>query len=449
MKSSRSIQSSRENGSARVPSSGFCGMVRDRQRLLVPGLEVGEHEPDRVEHREAARRAAVEVLAQAVLEHRELDHRVLLGHAGALPEHAQRGRREAAPARARERGHARVVPAVDQAFLHELHELALAHHRVVEVAARELDLLRAADGIGDAALAQQRGQLGIVLQVEMVQEPVVERAVVLELERAERVRDAFDRVRDAVRVVVHRVDAPGVAGVLVRHLADAIDRRVAQVDVARRHVDLRAYRLRAVLELARAHGAEQLQVLRHVAIAERRVLAALDQAAAVFAHGVRAQVVDVGDAELDQLLGAAVEHLEVVRGVAQVLVLEAEPVHVVLDRLDVLQILLRGIGIVEAEVAGAAELARDPEVEADALGVPDVQITVRLGREARRDAATVLARRLVLAHDLGDEVGAGRRGFGHGAGSDRRNAKFTGRRRGAGARAWRGAALRYDRETRR
>ena len=59
--------------------------------------------------------------------------------------------------------------------LHEPQQLALAHHRVGQVQAGELDLLRPR---APAVLEQ----------------PVVERAVVLELERAERVRDALDGV---------------------------------------------------------------------------------------------------------------------------------------------------------------------------------------------------------------------------------------------------------------
>ncbi len=45
----------------------------------------------------------------------------------------------------------------------------------------------------------------------LIEKPVVERPVVLELERADRVRHALDRVGVAVREVVHRVDAPRVA----------------------------------------------------------------------------------------------------------------------------------------------------------------------------------------------------------------------------------------------
>src|SRR3546814_6502636 len=83
--------------------------------------------------------------------------------------------------------------------------------------------------------------------------------------------DALDRVAQRVRVVVHRVDRPGVAGVLVRDLLDPVQRRVAQVDVAAGHVDLRAQGARGVGELARAHAPEQVEVLLDAAVAVRRV----------------------------------------------------------------------------------------------------------------------------------------------------------------------------------
>jgi glutaminyl-tRNA synthetase len=52
----------------------------------------------------------------------------------------------------------------------------------------------------------------------------------------------------------------------------------------------------------------------------------------------------------------------------------------------------------------AGEIAGDAEVEADRLRVADVQVAVRLGRKARGDTATVLARRVVGGDDLADEI---------------------------------------------
>ena len=67
---------------------------------------------------------------------------------------------------------------------------------------------------------------------------------------------------------------------------------------------------------------------------------------------------------LDQVDGPRVELLEVVGRVEELAApVEAEPADVGLDRVDVRLLLLLGVGVVEPEVAAAAELARDAEVE--------------------------------------------------------------------------------------
>src|ERR1035437_7645768 len=87
-----------------------------------------------------------------------------------------------------------------------------------------------------------------------------------------------------------------------------------------------------------------------------------------------------------------------------------EPVHIRLDGLDILNVFLRGIGVVQAQVANAAELAGDAEVQADAFRVADVQVAVRLRRKARVDAR-IFVLRDVRGDDVADEIGRrGRRG---------------------------------------
>ncbi len=278
----------------------------------------------------------------------------------------------------------------------ELQQLALAHHRVGQVQAGELDLLR----------TRRHRQVG--------EQPVVERPVILELERAQRVRDLLDGVRDRMGVVVGRIDRPRVAGAVVRDAPHPVEHRVAHVDVRRRHVDLGAQHQRPVLELAGAHPREQVEVLGHRAIAVRAVLARLGERAAILADLVGRQAVDVGQAGPDQVLGVAVERLEVVGGVEQAGPVEPEPLHVGLDRVDVLDVFLGRVGVVEAQVAAAAELAGDAEVQADRLGVADVQVPVRLRRKARRDAPRMTRRPDVLRDDRANEVeGFGRAGRGH------------------------------------
>ena len=65
------------------------------------------------------------------------------------------------------------------------------------------------------------------------------------------------------------------------------------------------------------------------------------------------------------------------------------------------------IGVVHPHVAYAAKLARDPEIEADRFGVADVEIAVRLGREASVNFRALSASH-IFCDDIADEIGWGR-----------------------------------------
>ncbi len=181
-----------------------------------------------------------------------------------------------------EGGHARIVPAAHAIFLHELEELALAEQRVGEVEAVEFDLLRGEDA-------------------EILDIPAVEGLVVGELEGAHGMGDALDGIGLAVGVVVHRVDAPLIAGAVVRGVQDAVHDRIAHVDVGRGHVDLGAQNAAAVGELALLHAGEEVEVFFDGAVAIRAVFSGFREGAAVLANLIGGEVIDVGLAGLDEL----------------------------------------------------------------------------------------------------------------------------------------------------
>jgi hypothetical protein len=162
----------------------------------------------------------------------------------------------------------------------------------------------------------------------------------------------------------------------------------------------------AVGELPHPHPRKQVEVLGDRAIAPRRVSAWLGQRAAVRTDLVGRQVVDVGVAVVDQVDAPLVELLEVVGRVVEMLApVETEPADIALDRVDVLLLLLDRVRVVEAEVTATAEVAGDAEVEADRFGVADVQVAVRLRREAR-DNRRMAPAADIRGDDLADEVGA-------------------------------------------
>ena len=160
----------------------------------------------------------------------------------------------------------------------------------------------------------------------------------------------------------------------------------------------------AVGELAQAHFAQQLQVLPDRALAVGAVLAGLGERAAKSAHLLGREAVHVCVAAVHELLGELVQVFEIVRGVILVIApVETEPPHRVADGIDVFLLFLRGVGVVEPQVAHAAVVVREAEVEADGLRVPEMQVAVRLGRKARHHLL-VLAGGEVCLDDLADEV---------------------------------------------
>ena len=160
---------------------------------------------------------------------------------------------------------------------------------------------------------------------KLLEEPVVERAVAVELERAQRVRDALDRVALPVRPVVGRIDHPRVVRAVMVPAPDAVHHRVAELHVLVLHVDLGAQHARPVGELAGAHATEQVEVLVDVAVAVRRLDARLAVAAALGADRLAVLIVDVRLAVPDQQFGPVVELLEVVAGVQRLARLVAQP----------------------------------------------------------------------------------------------------------------------------
>jgi hypothetical protein len=205
---------------------------------------------------------------------------------------------------------------------------------------------------------------------------------------------------------------------------------------------MHAQQHRAVRVLVVAHFAEQPQALFNRAVAPRRILARFGQRAAVGAHFVSGLLVDIRMTGFDQVFRGAVHEIEIIAGViemrlAEFLPAEAQPLHGVGDAVDVFLFLFLRVGVVEAHVAYAIVIARQAEIEADALGVADVQITVGFRRETRADfsriglagcmmrgiagragpaAADVSALREIAFHDVAQEVGSGGVGgffFGH------------------------------------
>ena len=340
---------------------------RHVEPLHLPFRIVLDDDLNRIEYGHRARGNRVQVFAHAELEQAVFHQIFRAGHADARAEVTDGFRGVPPASHPANSGHTGIVPAAHESALHELDELALGQHGIGQAKAGELDLLR-------------------VVHVQRVEHPVVQFAVVDELQRADGVRNAFQRIGQAVRKVVHGIDAPLVAGPVVFGMADAVQRGVTHDHVGRGHVDLGAEHMLPVGELAVAHPVEQIEVFLDGTVPVWAFRARLRQRAPAGADFLGALAVHIRLAVTDELLGERIQLIEVVGSVIFPIVpFAAEPVHVFTDGIHVFGIFLHRIGIVEAQVAQPAVLLRQPEVDADGLGVADVQIAVRLRREPGMD----------------------------------------------------------------
>ena len=380
------VQVARE-GDLAASGGRILGVV-DGVELLDPALGVvDKDDPERTQDGHHPGGGPVELLAQGVFDEDGVHDAVILGDADHVAEGPDRRRREAPPPESRDGRHARVVPAGDQTALDELEEPPFAEDGVAEVEPGEFDLL----GMVDA---------------EPVEVPVVEGAVDFELEGTDGMGDAFDRVAQAVGPVIGRVDAPGVARPVMAHATDPVHEGVAEEQVGIDHVDPGSERAGAVRKLAGPHPPEEFEVLLDRPAAEGAFLPGFADRSPVFPDLVDAEVADIGLALADEVLGIVVEPLVVIRGVKlAVLPVESQPADVLLDGFHVLDLFGLGVRIVEAEVAQAPVISGQPEVDANGLGVADVEVAVRFGRKARPDTPAEPVGQVVPVDNLADEIG--------------------------------------------
>ena len=168
-------------------SSGWYGASSPRSRPRI----VLDHDAKRTKDTEHARRLAAEVLTHAVLELLDLDDAVASRDADARAAVTiDFGRVAAAPQPAIVGMRGSSQPETTWSFTKR--RLPLAHDGVRQIQPRELDLLR-----WQSTASSSRNQS-------------YSSRLFSNFERADRVRDAFDRIREAMREVVHGIKAPVV-----------------------------------------------------------------------------------------------------------------------------------------------------------------------------------------------------------------------------------------------
>ena len=162
-------------------------------------------------------------------------------------------------------------------------------------------------------------------------------------------------------------------------------------------------------EVAGLHTSKEIKILRDRPISVGALDTRVAVAATLLGDGLAVLVVDVGEAVLDEHFGPASKLSEVVAGEKRFTIERVtEPRQIFDDAVNEARVFGLGVGVVEAQVADAGELTGQLKVGSDRLGVANVQVAVRLGRETGHDPAAEGALRGVFGREVVDEVGSHR-----------------------------------------
>ena len=185
---------------------------------------------------------------------------------------------------------------------------------------------------------------------------------------------------------IHRINAPRVTRVVVCCAADAVNGGVAHIDIGRGHINFRAEHRCTICEIASAHVTKPRQVVRCTARAEGTIHTGFTKVATVDAHLFCALFIDIRMTCFNQTFSGRIHEIKVIARLVLVQCAvcfprKPEPMHGIQNGIDVFGIFFFWIGVVKAQVANAAIVTSQSEIDANAFGMSYVQVAVGLWRK--------------------------------------------------------------------
>ncbi len=135
----------------------------------------------------------------------------------------------------------------------------------------------------------------------MLDEPVIQRSMIFELQRTDGMRHALNGVLLPVRKVIGGVNWPLITRLMMRRVPNAIKDGIAQIHIAGRHVDLGAQHPLSVGKLAAAHFYEQPAIFLNGSITIRTILTRLGQRPPVSARLLGRQIAHIRQTCVDEM----------------------------------------------------------------------------------------------------------------------------------------------------
>ncbi len=340
----------------------------------------------------------IQIIPDAVLQHGYIHQAVGLGHAYFTAEVPQSSRSIATTTQSGNGRHPWIIPACYVSFFHQLTKLSLTSNGVGKVQTGKLNLTRAS----------------IYIKAYRLQQPVIKRTMILKLQGADGVGNALNGIRERMCEIIHWVNAPSIPGTVMGGMGNTVDNRITHIDIWRCHVDLGSQYLLPIGELAVFHASKEIHILLNAAVPIWAFLACLSQGATHAADFLGSGIIYIGLAIFNELYGKFIELLKVVRCIEHPLIpAKAQPFYILLDGIHIFHVFLYRICIIKAEVAQSIVLLRQSKVQANGLGVANMEIAIWLWRKTGVDTLAVTAIFQVVIYFILNKIGRIRQNLWH------------------------------------
>ena len=161
----------------------------------------------------------------------------------------------------------------------------------------------------------------------------------------------LDCIFNRMREVVHRINAPCIAGPVVSHMSHTIDDRITHVHIRRCHVDLCTENFFSIGIFAFFHFLKKLKVFFYGTVTVRAFFTRLCQSTTILADLVSSQVTDISLAFFDQLDRCFIHLTEIIGSEEKsVLPVSTEPFDICFDRFYKFTFFFCRVGIIKTHI---------------------------------------------------------------------------------------------------
>ena len=181
---------------------------------------------------------------------------------------------------------------------------------------------------------------------------------------------------------------------------DAVNDRVAEVHIGVSHIYLGTQHHSSFFYFSIVHFLEQFQIFFNGTVAVRTFHTRLCRCTFLGSNLFAGLFVDVCFSFFNQPYGKIPKLLEVVGSIIFVSPLISQPLDIFLDGFYIFYIFFSRVGVVKAEIGLSAVLLGEPEVDADAFRVSEMEVPVRLRRETCHHALNSSGLQVVLYYLL-------------------------------------------------